>query len=205
MAFAVAMTVSYVLAAMGFARVGALLLVQWGAGLRPSEALELTRETITPSWLNKISLGDVVITLGAKRGTKIGRAQTVVIRRHEGPIAVKMIEALYRSTPPGSKLVEINGYQAYCELLRKACNIARLTHVGFTPHSPRAGWASEKRLAGVSFEEIRERGRWSTDTALRIYLDLSTVASQALSLADIANFGLHIAENVDQRFPWWHH
>jgi hypothetical protein len=33
MAFAVAMTVSYVLATMGFARVGALLLVQWGAGL----------------------------------------------------------------------------------------------------------------------------------------------------------------------------
>jgi hypothetical protein len=129
----------------------------------------------------------------------------VVIRRHEDPIAVKMIEALYRSTPPGSKLVGINGYQACRGLLNKACQIARLSHVGFTPHSPRAGWASEKRLAGVSFEEIRERGRWSTDTALRIYLDVSTVALQALSLADVANFGLHIAENVDQRFPWWRH
>ena len=44
--------------------------------------------------------------------------------------------------------------------------------VGWTPHSGRAGFASDCRAEGRPFEEIREAGRWQSDSSLRIYLDI---------------------------------
>ena len=34
------------------------------------------------------------------------------------------------------------------------------------------GFASDSRTEGWSFEEIRETGRWVSDSSLRIYLDI---------------------------------
>ena len=54
--------------------------------------------------------------------------------------------------------------------------------IGWTPHSPRSGFASELTAAGVPFVEIRERGRWLAGTSLRTYIDVVSSASIAVSL-----------------------
>eukprot|EP00959_Pyramimonas_sp_CCMP1952_P295399 6178501-Pyramimonas_sp.AAC.1 len=43
---------------------------------------------------------------------------------------------------------------------------------GWSPHSPRSGWATDSRAEGASFAEIREGGRWVSDFSLRIHLDV---------------------------------
>jgi len=45
---------------------------------------------------------------------------------------------------------------------------------GPTPHSWRAGWASWRHSLGQQFADLREDGRWRSDAALRVYLDMVT-------------------------------
>ena len=54
-----------------------------------------------------------------------------------------------------------------------------LADLAYTPHSPRAGWATTLRLGGMPFTEIQERGRWQNAATLRIYLD-AVAASKVL-------------------------
>ena len=54
--------------------------------------------------------------------------------------------------------------------------------IGWTPHSPRSGFASELIAAGVSFTEVRERGRWVADSSLRTYIDVVSAAGISVSL-----------------------
>ncbi len=44
--------------------------------------------------------------------------------------------------------------------------------VGWSPHSGRAGFATDKKLVVTPFEEIREGGRWQPDSSLRTYLEV---------------------------------
>jgi len=55
--------------------------------------------------------------------------------------------------------------------------------VGWSPHSPRSGFASEARAHGLSFEETREAGRWVSDSSLRIYLDIVEAVKIGTTLA----------------------
>ena len=54
--------------------------------------------------------------------------------------------------------------------------------LGWTPRSPRAGFASDSRTEGWTFEEVREAGRWASDSSLRIYLDIISAANIATAL-----------------------
>ena len=44
----------------------------------------------------------------------------------------------------------------------------------WTAHCPRAGWTTARYLAGQPFGELREDGRWASDSSLRIYIDAVT-------------------------------
>ena len=50
------------------------------------------------------------------------------------------------------------------------------------PHSARAGFASEATAWGMSFEQIRETGRWKVDSSLRVYIDMVQAAHIAVGL-----------------------
>ena len=54
--------------------------------------------------------------------------------------------------------------------------------VGWTLHSPRAGFASEGRALGKPFQELKEQGRWIADSSLRIYIDVQAAAAIAVNL-----------------------
>ena len=49
--------------------------------------------------------------------------------------------------------------------------------IHWTPHSARAGFASDAVAAGRGFTEIREAGRWVADSSLRTYIDVVSAAS----------------------------
>ena len=61
------------------------------------------------------------------------------------------------------------------------CSIGQevLQLFGYSPHSPRAGFASDAMLSARDFTSIREEGRWVSDQSLRIYLDGVSTAQQA--------------------------
>ena len=72
--------------------------------------------------------------------------------------------------------------EAFRLWLRFAAASSGIAQLGcdFTPHSGRAGFASEGRLQGLSFIELREAGRWLSDSTLRIYID--TVEASAIAV-----------------------
>ena len=55
-------------------------------------------------------------------------------------------------------------------LIKKAARLAGLRPV-WTAHASRCGWATEAFMRGVSFTQLREMGRWKSDSSLRVYLD----------------------------------
>ena len=76
MSWQIALAIAWWLANHNMPRVGALLLLQWAAGMRPSEILNVVRDDLFPTFLNRFSDGTGFIALGSKHGTKSGRPQT---------------------------------------------------------------------------------------------------------------------------------
>ncbi|CAK0791431.1 unnamed protein product, partial [Prorocentrum cordatum] len=82
-----------------------------------------------------------------------------------------VLEAITKATPAGAPLFPYT-LARYRKLMKEVEASLGLS-AGWGPHSPRAGWASDSRAEGLSFEEVRERGRWIWDASLRIYLDIA--------------------------------
>jgi hypothetical protein len=143
-----------------------------------------------------------MLLLGAKTGTKSRREQSAVLLHLSG-FADMLIRAFKSSTPPGCRLTTISSVGAYNACLRKAQKSAKLGWLHATAHSPRAGWASELRLAGVEFTELRERGRWVSDSSLRMYLDAVTAHYLTIRLQGVMpQFQLLMADFA-HRYMWW--
>ena len=60
-------------------------------------------------------------------------------------------------------------YSAYRRILRE-CEDAAGIELKLTPHSPRAGFATDCVLAGENIANLRLAGRWQSDTSIRIYV-----------------------------------
>ena len=79
-----------------------------------------------------------------------------------------------------------------------------LQELHYTPHSPRAGWATQLRLSGTPFSEIQERGRWKNASTLRVYLDAVAASTTLLGRTHtLQPFAAYVDENFAERFPWW--
>jgi hypothetical protein len=74
-------------------------------------------------------------------------------------------------------------YESYRRLLLKLLSRLGLSAIGWSPHSPRSGFASESISAGESFIDVREAGRWLADSSLRTYIDLARSSQIASDLA----------------------
>ena len=92
-----------------------------------------------------------------------------MVHASEDQTALTLISAFAATTRPGQLLTNLN-YDRYRTILDRALKDLGLADLGFTPHSPRAGWATSLRMAGMPFKEIKERGRWQNALTLRIYL-----------------------------------
>ena len=164
------------IAAQGRPRAAGGLVVQRELGLRPGEVTSLFPDDITLPEHFAAGRGDVraVVALGTRKGTKAKRIQSVVCRN---PVIIGILRWLCNTCKPGSTLMGIS-YDGYRKLFRSSQAQAAL-EAGYTPHSPRAGFATESIAEGQDFVSVREAGRWLSDSSLRIYLDLVGAASLA--------------------------
>ena len=94
----------------------------------------------------------------------------VLLREDDRDIVDRLVVAI-AAAPAGSPIFPY-ALARYRALLKQTEQSLHLS-VGWGPHSPRAGWATESRAEGLPFSEIREGGRWLSDSSLRIYLDVA--------------------------------
>ena len=166
----------------GHARLGLANRLQQNLGLRPSEVLGLLPESVLlpeEQGLCPVT-GHAEIVLGIRVGTKAKRPQVVILRGAQEPELLRMLRLVKNSTPEGRHLFPYSqaAYGAWLRLVEGLWGVA----VGYTPHSPRGGFASERRARGDSFTQIQEDGRWLSATSLRIYIDIAGSAAIAAQL-----------------------
>ena len=168
-------------ASWGFLRLGIGVILQTETGLRPSELLRLRPEDFLfpEEEGSNLRVRPLRIGLGIRGGTKVKRAQFVLLDKRCWRL-VRVLRVLKLSTPQGL-LVFPESYSTFRLLLRRVEAQLGLS-VGWTPHSGRAGYASDSRAEGVPFEEVREQGRWQSDSSLRRYLDIVGASSIGVSL-----------------------
>ena len=185
------------------ARLGIGAVLQQRMGLRPGEMLGIEPQFINISDSSGIpgQARYLVINLGVRQGTKLKRPQSVVLRENEHPDLFRLILLLKSVTPVNARLFPYT-LESYRSWLK-----AFTAHFGlpfkWTPHSARAGFASEARARGVPFTEIQEQGRWISASSLRVYIDCVGAAQIA---TDLHNFGLTKAQafcvqNLEVYFP----
>ena len=150
-------------------RMGVAVILQTHAGLRPSELLALQAEDVSFPWHSGESYlqRPTLLAIGVKRGTKSGRTQVSKIMPRDWDVA-EVLARVVQNTPRGCRLFPFSAatYRNEIRLIDQFLGI----QAGWTPHSPRAGYATDSLSAGVPFEEIREVGRWAIDASLRRYL-----------------------------------
>lgn len=165
------------MAALGRPRVGAGMVLQRELGLRPGEAVGVRPDDVTLPEQMTVSQNSrrAVVALGTRKSTKAKRVQSVVVRN---PVVIGLLRWLVKTAQESSKDCTLMGcsYDSYRNLLRSTQAQAGLAG-SYTPHSPRAGFATESVAEGQDFVTVREGGRWLSDSSLRIYLDLVGAAS----------------------------
>jgi hypothetical protein len=186
----------------GYAREGALLILQYYQALRPSEAIQLFGEGLVSPEDYPFSEGAGMILLGQRAGTKLGRPQCSLVRE---PIPLAILRWFRATTAKGRRLSAVSNLNQWNRLLTLACVALNLVQMGWTGHSPRAGRASDLTLLGRPFLEIRELGRWTSDSSLRHYLDLMAVmgGEAARALQPRLPQVRELEAQFVQRFRWW--
>ena len=148
---------------VGYAMAGAGLIVAQQRGLCPSELLELRPAQITLPEHQAFGAGSAVMNLGARTGTKCKRAQAVLVHPDKHAASLMLLRVLVHTSPKGRPIMgEINlrHLQTGMKLTTK-----RLGLLDYTPHSGRAGFASDSFLSGAEFVTTREEGRWLSDSS----------------------------------------
>ena len=118
------------------------------------------------------------------------------------PWANTIMEAFRRTTSPQTLLTNIPDVAAYGRWIRRACEVTGL-RAPYTPHSPRAGWATSMLVRGMAFGELQEKGRWVHPGSLRVYLDVVGAHALKLQEANVTEWAGYLDQDLLHRFPWW--
>jgi len=201
MPLALLIVIALQLHGMGYPRVAGVLLLQWAFGLRPGEALSsIVDDLVVPRRGARDTVP--VIMLGRRsHGTKAGRPQFALGDLALTPWLDIVLRRFLAATGRHAQLSAVATVNEYGRLLAKACRQLAIDPV-FSPHSPRAGWATYCRHHGIAFQEILERGRWTNPASLRGYIDI--VGSMHTPIPsryeEIATWMLG---DFEARFPTW--
>ena len=148
-------------------RVGALLVVQQGRGLRPSEVLTLESASITLPGDNVYRRG--MLTLGLRGATKSGRPEYVLLDPQEHQLELSLCAWMRRIGRPNETISLNLSVSGFTKIIQSGCSIAQLPK--YSGHSGRAGFVSDEALKGVPLSKIQETTRHSAPKTLRTYLD----------------------------------
>jgi integrase len=163
----------------GRPKMGVGLMLQIASGLRPSELLHLKREHVL---LQTVGDGEriMIFRLGAVVGTKARREQSVTLRETEEPTMYELVVRVIMVTHAGGFLFPYC-YHAY-NLAFKQVETDLGLKVGFTPHSPRAGFASERIALGEPEAQVQRKGRWYMASSFAVYADVVTASQVTTTL-----------------------
>ena len=138
--------------------------VMFDAKLRTCEALKVRAIDVI---FASSTVRSTTIRLGK---TKNGREQAAVL--DNGCLGEKMLRILVRcSRNRHEPLFHFGSYarvHKYCCMFKAHYGLA----IEFTPHSLRAGSATNDKLEGVSMADIQYRGRWESMATARGYVDI---------------------------------
>ena len=148
-------------------RIAVGMLVQVATGLRPCEMLNLRQKHVMEP---TAAIRRFVLRLGANVGTKVQREQVTFLDWDKDVDISKLFLRLLRATPGEEQLFPCS-YSQYRRILAHFC--APLG-VRFTPHSGRAGFATEATIQGLDPTVIRRLGRWQSETSFQVYIDVVT-------------------------------
>lgn len=186
------------MAVRGWNRLALGMMTQIASGMRPNEMLQLLPEHVILPEEQDVHRIDtpVLLVLGVKHGTKTRRMAMASVPADTHPLPL-LLAVCKKATAPGMFMFP-HTLADYRIKLREVETYLRL-EMGYTPHSPRAGFATEARLKGMAFEEIREAGRWQSDSSLRTYLDLvgATITLRSLKAKGMGS----LLELADAQWP----
>ena len=138
--------------------------VMFDAKLRTCEALKVRASDVI---FSSSSVRNTTIRLGK---TKNGREQAAVL--DNDCLGEKMLRVLVRcSRNRNAPLFQFGNYarvHKYCCKFKVRYGLA----IEFTPHSLRAGSATNDKLEGWSMADIQFRGRWESMATARGYIDV---------------------------------
>ena len=169
----------------GKARQSAFILLLWRLGVRPSDGLNLTSGDLQPPshFGDERPIG--VVLLGRARGTKTRRQAYTRIYKADSA-TMHFVWLMKQHTPSEAKLTRWTSSPQITAALRQACQQLGILDC-FTAHSCRAGWATARHLAGQSINELLCDGTWTSESTLRIYLDVVS-GPNALSHPSLAPY-----------------
>ena len=169
MLWPIALAIAWGLAVCAPRPVCQLSLLMRLLGLRAGEAIKIKPEDITEGFQNLAAPGTAIVGLGIRGGTKNKRPQAVNVDPGEWRTHL-LIRMLMEAATWGCTFTHLRTTTAFNYLIKKACRMAGIKMV-WTCHAARAGWATEAWMRGVPFTQLRELGRWKSDSSLRVYLD----------------------------------
>ena len=168
------------MAARGKTRMGYGIAFQQATALRPCELRILCKNHVMRP---ENDMGKFIIRLGADVGTKVKREQYAVLDSFQHTDFAWLLCLLLDATPDGGKLFPFS-YNSHNSTISDIEAHLGLK-LGATPHSPRAGFASEGAALGTPVSEIREKGRWQSELSFKMYVDV-IVAAQVQSMCSLS-------------------
>ena len=191
-------------ASRGQPRLGIAVLLQQSTGLRPSELLGIRAEHVfIPERLS--DLQRISIRLGIEVSTKVKREQCVLLDRYDEPSVYCLLEWVVCNTQHRNRLFPFS-YSFYNNSFKLVEQHFRL-QVGWTAHSGRAGFATDRVARGVPAAEVQGQGRWLSDSSFRCYIDVvgSLAIKAQVASQDLAGTALWCKTHILQYFePWLH-
>ena len=166
MTWRLALGIASVLSRMGRRKDGALLLLQWRLGLRPSEAQQLLAAHL---WVPAERRQCGTARVGVRHGAKVRHTQFVRIYPGDS-VTWFLVARVLACRQPHEPVGLWRSPASQTAWLRKACCALRLPG-HWTSHSPRAGWATARHVAGQPTADLVADGRWASASTLRGYLD----------------------------------
>ena len=155
-------------------REGSGFILAQRKGWRPSETCNIKGGDVS---LPGEGWDDGVIALGVGRGTKSRREEFSLIGTDE-QLELALLRKLKAMTSD-EELMFGGDPGNLSRALSRALQRLGLESLGVTPHSARAGFATDGIVNKIPFQQLKIEGRWQSDSSLKIYID--AIMSRAIS------------------------
>jgi integrase len=183
----------------------AMVVVQFDAYLRPSEALALQKCDVVPPIKHDpvfgAKWGILLAPQESGRTTKTGKTDgSIDVGGHIRPYAKEVLAAVYENVPDGPLFEPVSLGQYECSF---HCGMkeAELEQLQLTPHTLRHGGPSIDRATGDrTLADIKKRGQWATmDSVARYEKEVVLQRQVSLMTTNQRSQAMNLKHNIAAR------